>query len=103
MSKVRDYKPAVMAEAKKLMLENLDEFGAVMSDMCKELAPPPPKFGDIPATGNNRDSIDYKTEGDKVIIYTESGYGGWLEIGTSRMAARPYFRPAFDQTKAEMA
>lgn len=29
-------------------------------------------------------------------IYTQSGYGGWLELGTSRMAARPYIKPGFE-------
>ena len=29
-------------------------------------------------------------------IYSTSGYGGFLETGTSRMAARPYFKPALD-------
>jgi hypothetical protein len=28
-------------------------------------------------------------------IYTQSGYGGYLEIGTSRMPARPYIVPGF--------
>lgn len=28
-------------------------------------------------------------------VYTQSGYGGWLEIGTKRMPARPYIGPAF--------
>jgi HK97 gp10 family phage protein len=30
-------------------------------------------------------------------IFTQSGYGGYLELGTSRMAARPYIRPAVEQ------
>jgi hypothetical protein len=35
--------------------------------------------------------------------YTESGYGAYLELGTSRMAARPYFAPAFRIAAAELA
>ncbi len=30
-------------------------------------------------------------------IYTQSGYGGFLEIGTAKMDAQPYIKPAFDQ------
>jgi len=37
---------------------------------------------------------DSKTEG---AIYSTSGYGGFLETGTSKMAARPYIKPASDK------
>lgn len=30
-------------------------------------------------------------------IFTQSGYGAYLELGTSRMGARPYIRPAVEQ------
>ena len=30
-------------------------------------------------------------------IYSTSGYGGMLETGTSKMPARPYFKPALDK------
>ncbi len=29
-------------------------------------------------------------------VYPTSGYGGWLEVGTSRMPAIPYLKPALD-------
>ena len=30
-------------------------------------------------------------------IYSTSGYGGYLETGTVKMNARPYFKPALDR------
>jgi len=30
-------------------------------------------------------------------VYSTSGYGGFLETGTRRMGARPYFKPALDR------
>ena len=67
-------------------------------------------------TGNNRDSISWalgevtdeeglgleKLQG---AVYSTSGYGGYLETGTSKMPARPYMKPAADErfTEAEMA
>jgi len=56
-------------------------------------------------TGNNMRSIAYESSGfgvgsivakDKVegAVYSTSGYGGFLETGTARMAARPYMNPA---------
>jgi HK97 gp10 family phage protein len=57
-------------------------------------------------TGNNRRSIAFECEGVKGeigvgegegAVYSTSGYGGWLEVGTKRMPARPYMKPALDR------
>ncbi len=37
---------------------------------------------------------DSKMEG---AVYSTSGYGGYLETGTVKMAARPYMKPALDK------
>jgi len=36
---------------------------------------------------------DSKIEG---AVYSTSGYGGFLETGTSKMPGRPYFKPSLD-------
>lgn len=50
-------------------------------------------------TGTNRRSIDVSVvdgpNGPHAELFTTSGYGGYLEVGTSRMAAQPYLYPAF--------
>lgn len=47
-------------------------------------------------TGNNRDSIKWRKESEnEYIVFTESGYGGYLELGTVKMPARPYIKPAY--------
>ncbi|GAG85503.1 unnamed protein product [marine sediment metagenome] len=48
-------------------------------------------------TGNNRRSIKYEAKGLEGSIYSTSGYGGYLETGTVKMAAQPYFNPALDR------
>ena len=56
-------------------------------------------------TGNNRRSIQYEVgPGGEVAkedltgaVFSTSGYGGYLETGTVKMAARPYFKPALDK------
>jgi HK97 gp10 family phage protein len=49
-------------------------------------------------TGTNRRSIDTDVtetpEGIQARIFSQSGYGGYLEIGTRKMKARPYMFPA---------
>lgn len=37
---------------------------------------------------------DSKIEG---AVYSTSGYGGFLEVGTSKMPAQPYIKPATDR------
>jgi hypothetical protein len=50
-------------------------------------------------TGTNRRSIetDWQTTGNRITmqLFTTSGYGGYLEAGTRKMAARPYLYPVF--------
>lgn len=54
-------------------------------------------------TGNNRDSVKFRMESDRLaIVFTESGYGGYLELGTVKMAARPYIKPAYQQAAREL-
>jgi len=66
-------------------------------------------------TGNNRRSIAGEVSGmgkvagegsaERIVddskiegaAYSTSGYGGYLETGTSKMPARPYFKPALDK------
>ncbi len=48
-------------------------------------------------TGNNRRSIQYDIKELEASVFSTSGYGGFLETGTKRMSARPYFKPALDK------
>jgi len=54
-------------------------------------------------TGNNRRSVQYDIRGLGADIFSSSGYGGYLEIGTSKMPARPYFKPAYDKNIGNLA
>ena len=62
------------------------------------------KFSPV-LTGNNRRSIKFEVgPGGEVAkgemegaVYSTSGYGGYLETGTVKMASRPYFKPALDR------
>ena len=48
-------------------------------------------------TGNNKRSIAYESTELEGSVYSTSGYGGFLETGTSKIGARPYFKPALDR------
>ena len=73
-------------------------------------------------TGHNRRSIASEVSGMGVVeqgedaepgrvvddskleaaVYSTSGYGGFLEVGTRFLSARPYFRPSFDKNKDKL-
>jgi HK97 gp10 family phage protein len=65
------------------------------------------KEGSPVLTGTNKRSIDTEVtqipSGVQAKLFTQSGYGGYLEIGTRNMSARPYLQPAFDEGVSNIA
>jgi HK97 gp10 family phage protein len=53
----------------------------------------------LKGTGHNRQSLDVEfndtPSGTEVKLFGQSGYSGYLEVGTSKMRAQPYIWPAF--------
>lgn len=96
MTQIIDRSDNVRLAAKLKAMDIIKDFCSAMADGCRERSPVAAIRG-----GNNRDSIDWESSGLSGKVFSESGYGGWLEIGTSKMPARPYFRPAFEETKQE--
>ena len=45
-------------------------------------------------TGRLRDSITVGSESDGATVYTDTPYAPYLEMGTYKMAARPFMTPA---------
>ena len=86
------YREAAIKRVEVSTSKAMKEFGLSMSRKAKIKSPY--------LTGNNRRSITFEMPTPlRVRIYTESGYGGFLELGTSRMAPRPYFAPAYQETR----
>ena len=93
MTQIIDRSDNVRLAAKLKAMDIIKDFCSAMADATRVKSPV--------ATGHNRDSIAWESSGLSGKVFSESGYGGWLEIGTSKMPARPYFRPAFEETKQE--
>lgn len=53
----------------------------------------------LKGTGHNRQTLDVDFDdtplGTQATLYGQSGYSGYLEVGTSKMRAQPYIWPAF--------
>ena len=62
-----------------------------------------PPTGSPVKTGTNQSSITMEQTGLTGMVYSTSGYGGYLETGTARMPARPYFKPALDANIGKFA
>lgn len=60
--------------------------------------------GETPAIdyGALLNSISSAQEGSDAIVFTNQEHGPMLEFGTSKMAARPFMRPAADEHKDEV-
>ena len=107
--------PEILAKVEEAVRLGLrDTIVAIHGDAIK---PPSPV-----KTGHNRRSIASEVSGmgvvkqgtdaeiEKVVddskleaaVYSTSGYGGFLETGTYKMPARPYFRPSLDKNKDKL-
>lgn len=77
----------------------LEEGAEIIVDRARSLAPVRTgllKREGIAKGNNTNDFID--------VGWTESGfYGRFLEYGTSKMAPRSHLRPAYEQTKTQVA
>ena len=84
-----DIKPAAVE------MSPVTEEGALINEAMGKKPP------HILGTGFNRRSIDVlvteTAKGPQAQLFTQSGYGGYLETGTSKMRAQPYLWPAFIQ------
>lgn len=72
----------------------LDEIGSVVEESAKQKVPV--------QTGALRDSIKHwaDTGENTVMIGATKSYAPYVELGTSRMEARPFLRPAINDQKS---
>lgn len=97
-----DVKLNVKAKAVEAKVEKATE--KALKDVVTDIAGDVIKESPV-ATGNNRRSIMFEVGPHGAVakeklegaVYSTSGYGGYLEVGTVRMPARSYFRPALDR------
>lgn len=85
---IKDHTPKVLRIVTKLTSGALIDFTEGAVARAQEKSPL--------QTGHNKREITWHSIGkNSTKIETSSGYGGYLELGTSKMPARPYFAPSF--------
>lgn len=74
----------------------LERLGNRMVELAKQIVPV--------RTGRLRDSIMMKSNGpDMIVIGSDVDYSVYVELGTSKMSAKPYLIPALFQAINELA
>ena len=68
--------------------ERMPAFAESIAQDVKERAPV--------KTGKLRDSIQFETKDTTATIFSDVEYALYVEVGTSKMKAQPYFRPALN-------
>lgn len=81
-----DNTDAVKGGLKSAFARALERIGLQAEGYAKDLCPVD--------TGNLRNSITHTSDGKAAYIGTNVEYGKYVELGTVKMAAQPYLRPA---------
>lgn len=81
-----DNTAAVKGGLKSAFARALERIGLQAEGYAKDLCPVD--------TGNLRNSITHTSDGKAAYIGTNVTYGKYVELGTVKMAAQPYLRPA---------
>lgn len=90
-----DNRSKIKAELRDALAKALDESGKVVRDIAKANAPY--------RTGNLYRSITSKMNGEtEVQIGSDVEYAAYVELGTSRMKAKPYLKRAADDNRDQI-
>ena len=81
-----DNSELVLSEKDEAVIRALTMIGMLAEGYAKKACPVD--------TGRLRNSISWAVLDDSVYIGTNVEYAPYVELGTSKMAARPYLRPA---------
>lgn len=90
------YAKDVLSGEKKAKVQALEVIGGMAESYAKAACPVD--------TGRLRNSITHQQESENVeVIGTNVSYSVYVELGTSKMSARPFLRPAAEGHAAEYA
>ncbi len=90
------YAKDVLSGEKKAKVQALEVIGGMAESYAKAACPVD--------TGRLRNSITHQQESENVeVIGSNVSYAAFVELGTSKMSARPFLRPAAEGHAAEYA
>lgn len=97
VTKIEDHSAAVIAAKNAAVRVALEEIGMVAEGRAKtrvsQLVYDQPEK-DYVRTGRLRNGIAHKVEDNKVLVGDRVEYARYIELGTSKMKARPFIKPS---------
>ena len=94
MAIIEDNSDKVKTEVKKRIALRLGLVGVVVERRAKLIV--------VVRTGTLKRSLTHEVEDNVVRIGTNIEYGPFVELGTSKMSARPYLVPALMESQEEI-
>ena len=91
---IRDNTKNVLNEADRLIKDKLTQSALLVERTAKQIC--------NVKTGTLKRSITHEVEARRAIVGTNVEYGPFVELGTNKMSARPYLRPALEQNMPEI-
>lgn len=96
MAKIKDNTNKVLQEARRLAREKLEISALLVERTAKEMCPVD--------TGTLRRSITHvmSVDGKRAFVGTNVDYAPYVEMGTAKMAAQPFLRPALHANRGKI-
>ena len=99
ISIIEDNTDKALAELKSIMPALLEEIGLqgetnAKLEVTKAVYDTPPAKSGYVRTGTLRNKLTHRKDRDSAYIGTNTEYAPYVELGTSRMKARPFIKPA---------
>jgi len=98
MAKIRDNTKNVISEVDKLIKQRLKDSAILVERTAKQNLYP----GHGLITGTLKRSINRRIERRRALIGSNVEYAPYVEMGTSKMSAKPYLRPALESNWSEI-
>lgn len=96
MAKMQDNSKAVFEEVKRLTKQKMTQAALIVERKAKQNCPV--------KTGTLKRSITHvvNEDGTKAVVGSNVEYCPHVELGTSKMSAQPFLRPALESSKSEI-
>jgi len=96
---IKDNSAMVKALTDALATQSMEQLAGMVENNAKDIVPVD--------TGALRGSIQHETQeksgGVESVIGTNKEYAEYVELGTSKMRAQPYLKPAAEKIKGQIA
>ncbi len=91
---IKDNTKGILSESDRLIRDKLTQSAILVERTAKQMCPVD--------TGTLKRSITRRIERRRALVGSNIEYAPYVEMGTSKMSARPYLRPALETNWGEI-